>query len=283
MSAGDRPGGRSRNGQTARLRSPDGGREDPIRTAQTTLAPPPPPPLPGAGTALFFDLDGTLVDLVARPEETTADAALRTLLAAARDRLEGRLAIVSGRSLAQLDAILGDLARHLVLAGSHGAELRLNGETLCPPRPAGLDAATAAMRAFAAGREGLLLEEKSFGTAFHYRLAPSLEPGVRRFARTLAQECDLFVQEGKMMVELRLAGHDKGEAVRRLMAAPPLAGGVPVFAGDDLTDESGFAAAGALGGYGVLVGAARPSAARFGLPDPGAVRRWLAAMTAAAA
>lgn len=262
-------------------------REGPIRTEPSDAAPPrpaaaapqaAPPPLSGDEAALFFDLDGTLVESLARPDDVVADGALLELLRAANGRLAGRLGIVSGRSLAQLSDIFGSLAEELVMAGSHGAEMRLGGETFRPERPPTLDAVTEAMRAFAGAHAGVLLEAKSFGTALHYRLAPETEEEARRFARGLAAGRDLFVQEGRMMVELRAGGCDKGSAIRRLMAAPLLAGRVPVFAGDDLTDESGFAAVAALGGYGVLVGERRPSAARFHLDDPQAVRRWLAAL-----
>lgn len=255
-------------------------REGPIRTEPMIAAPPQsaPPRVSGNESALFFDLDGTLVELMARPDDVVADRELLELLRVANVRLEGRLAIVSGRSLAQLSDIFGDLAERLVLAGSHGAEVRLAGETFHPERPPALDVVTEAMRAFVDAHAGVVLEVKSFGTAFHYRLAPEMETEARRFARALAAGYGLFVQEGKMMVELRAGGYDKGSAIRRLMAAPMLAGRVPVFAGDDLTDESGFEAVDALGGYGVLVGERRPSAARFHLDDPRAVRRWLAAV-----
>lgn len=249
--------------------------EEYIQTAPTTIKPLVPPPDLVEGTALFLDLDGTLVDLVENPEAVFADADLRAVLDGLHARMAGRLAIVSGRSVAQLDRILGTLAGEILLAGSHGAEIRCDGIVERPERPVALDRATEAMRAFVAGHAGVLIEEKSFGTAFHYRRTPETGPEAETFARHLAQRLGLFVQPGKMMIELRSGGHDKGGAIRALMARAPLSGALPVFAGDDLTDESGFEAAAALGGYGVLVGAARPSAARFRLDDPRAVRAWL--------
>ncbi|MGE4431805.1 MAG: trehalose-phosphatase [Sphingobium sp.] len=234
----------------------------------------PRPPL-DRHVSLFLDLDGTLVDLIDRPDDVVADPPLRALLEAVRHRLEGRLAIVSGRSLAQLDRILGPVAADVILSGSHGTEFRRDGVTHAPPRSAALDRAGKDMRLFAQDHEGVLLEEKSYGIGLHYRMAPAMGGAARALAASLARTYDLFAQEGHDMVELRPPGHDKGQAIRYLMEAPPMAGQPPVFLGDDLTDETGFAVVAALGGHGVLVGAARPSAAAYRLCDPAHVRNWL--------
>lgn len=251
---------------------------------RSPVAPSPAPALPRPsaalldGASLFLDLDGTLLDLEDRPEDVRADAALRALLGALGARLDGRLAVVSGRSLAQIDAILGDAAETLAVSGSHGCEHRWNGVEARPARPAALDHAAERFHAFAKGRPGLLVEEKSFGVALHYRLAPEAEAEAeaRALAAALADELDLCLQPGKMVAELRVAGGDKGRVVHRLMDRPPMRGTRPVFIGDDVTDEAGFAAARALGGHGILVGAARASAADHGLESPAALRAWLA-------
>ena len=128
----------------------------------------------------------------------------------------------------------------------------------------------------AGGRPGLLVEEKSFGVALHYRLAPEAEAEARILAAALAEELDLCLQPGKMVAELRVAGGDKGRVVHRLMDRPPMRGTRPVFVGDDVTDEAGFVAARALGGHGVLIGAARATAADHRLDSPAALRAWLA-------
>lgn len=201
---------------------------------------------------------------------------MRDLLHALHARFIGRVAIVSGRSIAQIDAILGPVAQLLALSGSHGGEWRIDGETFLPERPHALIDATRAMREFAIAQPRILLEEKSLGTAFHFRSAPDLAAEALRFTRALAGQFGLFLQQGKMMVELRPAGHDKGSALRGLMQFAPLAGAEPVFAGDDVTDEDGFAAAQELGGYGVLVGDPRPTLARYRLSGTAAVREWLA-------
>lgn len=226
--------------------------------------------------SLFLDLDGTLLDLVDRPDQVVADAALRALLIRLNGRLGGRLAIVSGRSIAQMEGILGDAAGLLRLAGSHGIELRAGNANVRPPRPATLDLAEKRLRRFAAMHPPLLVEGKSYGVALHYRMVPAMEEAALACAADVAASLGLVVQPGNMMVELRPIGADKGDAVRLLMQAAPMAGGKPVFIGDDLTDEAGFGAAMALNGDGILVGGPRPSAARFRLADPAAVRQWLA-------
>lgn len=205
-----------------------------------------------------------------------ADAAVVALLARLIERLEGRLAIVSGRSLQQVDRILGDIAGEMAVSGSHGCEHRWQGVVAYPERPASLDTAASRFHAFAAGRDGVLVEEKSFGVALHYRLNPAAGAEAAALADALGDTLDLHVQRGKMMVELRVGGGDKGLAVRRLMARPPMMGTRPVFAGDDLTDEAGFVAARAAGGHGILVGQPRETAADYGIASPAALRGWLA-------
>ena len=240
---------------------------------------PPPPSSLLEGASLFIDFDGTLVEIMEQPDAVTADDALRDLLGALCTVFSGRVAIVSGRSLGQLDEMLGPVAQTLALSGSHGIEHRWNGVTANPIRPATLDAATEALRDFIARHPGALIEPKSYGIALHYRQAPDIGPAAQAVAARLAEEHGLALEHGKMVVELRVAGGDKGVAVRRLMARPPMAGTRPLFIGDDLTDEGGFEAAQALGGAGILVGEYRTTAAEYGIPDVAAVRDWLASAT----
>jgi trehalose 6-phosphate phosphatase len=120
-----------------------------------------------------------------------------------------------------------------------------------------------------------LVEEKPLGVALHFRTAPDGEAMCVARVTTLARDAGLYVQGGKMMNDARAGGGDKGSAVRRIMAEPGFAGTRPVFVGDDVTDEPGFAAAAALSGAGVLVGEPRSSAARYRLPSVTATRRWL--------
>jgi trehalose 6-phosphate phosphatase len=226
------------------------------------------------GAALFLDFDGTLVELADAPDAIEVPVELRPLLDRLAARLDGRLAIVSGRSM-------DDLERHvrhegIALSGSHGLEFRRVGRAEpAPSPPPGLDAARAEIAAFAAAAPGLLVEEKPAGVALHYRLAPEREGSVAAFMVELAGRTGLAVQPGKMVVELRAPGGDKGDALRALMAEPGFAGARPLFVGDDLTDEHAFEAAAAMGGGGILVGPARPTAAAWRLDDVAAVARWL--------
>lgn len=226
------------------------------------------------GAALFLDFDGTLVDLAETPDSIRVSPALEPMLQRLQRRLGGRLAIVSGRSLADLERHLP--ASGIAFSGSHGLELRLAGGSALPLSvPAGLDDACDKVRAFAAGADGLLVEEKPAGIALHYRRAPAEGPRVEAFMGALARRHGFAVQRGKMVVELIPMGATKGDALRAFMTEPHFAGARPVFVGDDLTDEHGFIAAVALGGAGVLIGPERPTAARYRLPSVAAVADWL--------
>lgn len=236
---------------------------------------PPPPSISAAGHALFVDFDGTLVPIADRPDDVVVDEDLLALLAGLAGCFGDRLTIVSGRSIAQLDALIGPAAAGLPLVGSHGMESRRHGVLSQPPRGAGLDAATRAVRDYAATHPGLIVEEKSLGTALHYRAAPDLEPETRRAAAAIGAAHGLAVQNGKMMVELRGPGRDKGSAVAGLMAQRSWKDCVPVMIGDDLTDEPAFVVAETIGGFSILIGPERETAARCGLPDVAALRDWL--------
>ncbi len=234
-----------------------------------------PPTRLSATDSLFLDFDGTLVELADNPEAVHVSAALADRLDALAAHMPGRLAIVSGRSIAQLDALFGPQAQHFTLAGSHGAERRTpeDGHSQ-PERPAHLATATEEMQAVAQAHD-LYFETKSFGAGLHYRRNPDAEPLALREAAAIAERHGLTLQPGKMMVEVRLPG-DKGQAIETLMETPAMRGTVPIFLGDDVTDEDGFAAAAALGGAGVLVGPMRETAAHYRLPDVAAVHQWLA-------
>ncbi|MGZ8311661.1 MAG: trehalose-phosphatase [Allosphingosinicella sp.] len=236
------------------------------------LSPPPSDLL--AGAALFLDFDGTLVDLAETPDSIRVAPELAPLLERLRRLLGGRLAIISGRSLT-------DLERHVPLggiafSGSHGLELQLTDGTRLPLSvPVGLDDVHDRVLQFATRDSGLLVEDKPAGIALHYRRAPSLGSAARDFMETLAQERGWAVQHGNMVVELRPDGATKGDALRAFMTEPEFAAARPVFVGDDLTDEHGFEAAAAHGGAGVLVGPPRPSAALYRLDSVAAVADWL--------
>lgn len=235
----------------------------------------PPPPLDPIRHALLLDFDGTLVELVDRPDAVVLDDRLAALLVRLVGTFDGRVALVSGRSMAQLDGFLDGRVPGLALVGSHGAELRVASRAIAPERPAALVAAERAARAAFEGEGGIVIEVKSLGMAIHYRLAPGKAAAAYDVAAPFAGQDGLMLQEGKMMVELRAGGNDKGSGIAALLAQPLFQGATPIFAGDDVTDEAGFVAASAHGGAGVLVGAERDTAARYRLPDVAAVHRWL--------
>ena len=121
---------------------------------------------------------------------------------------------------------------------------------------------------------GALLERKARGFALHFRRRRTAGAALERAARAIVGDADThFVQAGSMAWEVKPRGADKATAVVALMARPPFAGRVPVYVGDDVTDEDGIRAAQRAGGIGLRV----PDV--FG--DAAGVRAWLAALAAA--
>jgi trehalose 6-phosphate phosphatase len=238
------------------------------------MVPLPPPDTLLDDAALFLDFDGTLVELAETPDRIRVPPALEPMLRRLRRRLKGRLAIVSGRSIADLERHLPNAG--IAFSGSHGLELKLAGGAALPLSvPAGIDDVRARAHAFAAATKGLLAEDKPAGIALHYRQAPDAGAEVLDFATGLARRHGFAVQPGKMVAELVPMGATKGDALRAFMTEPEFAGARPWFVGDDLTDEHGFAAAAEMGGAGVLVGPLRATAAAYRLPSAAAVRDWL--------
>jgi trehalose 6-phosphate phosphatase len=242
-------------------------------SADTPRHPLPSPPLVAPDWALFLDVDGTLLDFADTPGGVRVPAQLPATLAALHRHLDGALALVSGRALAQLDALFAPLV--LPAAGLHGLELRNSG-LHAHPRPVALDGVLAAARGLAAKYPGALIEDKGIALALHWRAAPAAEEPLHEFASSALIELPGYhLQPGNGVVELRPDGRHKGEAVLALLASPPFQGRRPVFVGDDITDENGFAAVACHGGFGVLVGQRQPSAARYALHDPSQVLAWL--------
>jgi len=235
----------------------------------------PPPRLLADENSVLLDFDGTLVEIVDRPNAVVIDSELSALVRRLNGTFHSRVALVSGRSVAQLKTFLGVALEGIAIVGSHGAEVHVGAWRVSTIRPPALIAAERTIQATFADKDGVIVEVKSLGVAVHYRLAPDVESAARALADRIATESGLAVQAGKMMIELRAAGHDKGGGIATLMTQPPFIGTVPVFAGDDITDEAGFVAVEELGGIGVLVGPARPTAARYRLDDVAAVRAWL--------
>jgi len=238
---------------------------------------PSPPPLaslaPAGKVALFLDFDGTLVEIAAGPEEIQVPFQLAERLGTLAEKLEQRLALVSGRSPADLARHLGPLS--IAHAGSHGiARFRADGTALGALAEGLPPAAEQALAAFAE-RTGILLERKSHGAALHFRARPEQAEAARDHAGTVAGQNGLVVKQGKGVVELVRPGANKGGAVDCFMAEPEFASAVPVFVGDDLTDEDGFRAVQARGGYGVIVGDRAETCADYRLNQVEDVYRWL--------
>lgn len=233
--------------------------------------------------ALFLDVDGTLLEIAATPQAVSVSDDLRRRLGILAAAGGGAVALVSGRSIADLDALFAPLA--LPCAGLHGFERRGASGTYSRrplPSAAALEAARGAMLDLARRHGELLLEDKRFALALHYRNAPHLEGTIVKAMEDVSARLagQLELQRGKMVVELRPSGVTKAEAVAAFLAEEPFAGRLPVFIGDDLTDEPAFEVVNRLGGVSVVVNATRPSAAHARLADVPAVHGWLAQLQA---
>lgn len=229
--------------------------------------------------ALFLDFDGTMVDIAPQPHAVHVPEPLFAVLRDVSRLLQGAVAVISGRPIAQLDAFLEPL--RLPVAGVHGAERRgADGRLhLLDTHP--LDHVEAAARALAAQHPGLLVENKRGSLALHYRQRPELEGlCLATMERAVAESPGLTLLRGKMVAEAKPGGASKGRAIEEFLREPPFAGRTPVFIGDDVTDEVGFSTVQRLGGIGIKVGEGASVAWRR-VPDPTALRRELEAAVAA--
>lgn len=233
--------------------------------------------LPEGDQALFLDVDGTLLEIAATPEAVQVSASLLQLLKDLEQRLGGALALVSGRSIHNLDELFAPL--RLCASGIHGCERRnAHGELTRPAFDAhALNHARAELRALVAAHPGLLFEDKGFAVAVHYRLAPELAAQVltamQKTCEALGERFEL--QAGKRVFEIRPAGWSKGTAITEFMREAPFAGRTPVFAGDDLTDEHGFEVVNELGGLSIRVGGPVQTRARLRIGSVSEMHAWL--------
>ena len=231
--------------------------------------------LSAPGAAVFLDFDGTLVDLAPTPDGVRVAPGVIEALALLAERHGGALALISGRPVAQIDAMLAPLV--LPVAGVHGVERRGADGQLHVAATPDVAPVLARARALAAMYPGLLVERKRGAVALHYRLAPELEPLCLQEMTAAVQACPgVLLLHGKMVLEAKPAATDKGGAIAAFLQESPFAGRRPVFAGDDTTDEAGFAFVQQAGGQGVKVGSG-PSAATLRLASPGALRAALLA------
>ena len=231
--------------------------------------------------AFFLDLDGTLVEIAQQPAAVQVASELPSLIADLYAAATGAVALISGRSIADTDRLLR--IPQLPVAGQHGAERR-DARGRCH-RHAVDDSALEMLRAqvheWGRVHPGLLIEDKGLSIALHYRSAPELEQVLDLLARQAAGETNgtFQVQPGKMVVEIKPSGRDKGRAIEEYLGETPFSGRSPVFIGDDVTDEYGFLAVNARGGLSIKVGEGETAAA-LRLPSVGAVHAWLRSVLA---
>jgi len=237
----------------------------------------PPPPALARDCALFLDIDGTLAELAQTPDAVRVDEAVAQALPRLARELGGALALVTGRAITSADLLFPGL--NLAMAGQHGCERRdaAGAIHLHAPRKETYARLCKLFRALAKRHPELLIEDKGAAIALHYRAVPQLASHVHRTLRKSIREAVGYeLQAGKMLLEVRPEGRDKGAAIDDFMAETPFAGRLPVFVGDDLTDEHGFATVERLGGWTIKVGAGR-TMARYRLPSVAAVTHWLKA------
>jgi trehalose 6-phosphate phosphatase len=228
---------------------------------------------PYRNTALLLDLDGTLLDFAPTPETVVVPPGLLDALRTIRDQLDGALAVVTGRTIEMIDSLLGDVPH--AVAGEHGGAVRpgpgdaVQRPDLQAPPQSWLDRGAA----LATAHPGSRFEPKPRGFGMHFRLVPDAGPAIHQALTEMLTESDDFqLLSGQLMWEVRPRGVDKGHGVERLMQHEPFRGRLPVFIGDDVTDEDGLRVARAMGGAGLWVPDLFGSAA--------AVRAWLQATAA---
>lgn len=233
------------------------------------------PPSPSAAWAYFLDVDGTLLELARTPQAVHVGQEIVELIRALHAATGGAVALVSGRSLADLDQRFG--LGQISAAGQHGLERRdaaddIRRQALGPAPAARVIAGLAPLLRREAG---LLVEDKGFTVAVHYRRAPQLGARLAVLLQRIVSGMDGFeLQPGKFVIEIKPIGYSKGSAVEEFMSTAPFRDRMPVFIGDDLTDESAFAVVNRLGGLSIKVGAG-PTCAGYRLSDVPAVRGWL--------
>jgi trehalose 6-phosphate phosphatase len=229
------------------------------------------------GWALFLDVDGTLLEIAETPQSVHVPPTLRQLLVSLSLRLDGALALVSGRTLNDLDHLFAPL--RFCAAGVHGWERRQVTGCVSRPQldPRSLDCARDHLRRFAKRYPGLIVEDKGHALAVHFRRHPHLSAEVRDAVNAACRQLGgaFAVQAGKCVFEIRPEGCTKGTAVSAFMQEPPFSNRLPIYIGDDLTDEDAFAMVNAVGGISIKVGEHQRTLAQHCLPGVPQVLRWL--------
>ncbi len=227
--------------------------------------------------ALFLDVDGTLLEIAATPDRVRVPASLRNTLQISFEREHGALALLSGRSLDELDELFSPCI--FPASGKHGLEVRLpSGKVIRPEMDSSvLDRARRWLGMLQKDNRGLLLEDKGVALAMHYRLAPRLASEVEVVMNEMVVDLgeDFIVRPGKYVYELMPRGFDERSAIQMLMKEREFAGRTPVFVGDDPTDEVGFQAVNDMGGHSIRVGNLEKTAARYRFSSVSTVVAWL--------
>jgi trehalose 6-phosphate phosphatase len=227
-------------------------------------------------SAILLDVDGTIVDIAPTPRDVVVPQRLKKALKTLSHRTNGAIAFVSGRPLGDLDRLFGPLK--LAAVAGHGAEMRVSGRD----EPSRYDAPLGGdlrrqFQALVSRLDGVILEDKGYSLALHYRLAPQHADTVRE---AVAAACAVYpksaieVLPGKAVIEVKSSAFNKGTGVRELMRYPPFRGRSPVFIGDDVTDRAAFSVLSEFGGTGFSVGHKMPGLAGC-FPRPQDVREWL--------
>ena len=247
----------------------------------STPLPAPPLPAPNESWALFLDVDGSLIEFADRPELVSVSRTLLRLLHELHRQLDGALALVSGRSIVDLQRLFDQAP--WAMAGVHGLQLRhADGSR----RDIELDHAEQqrlrhAARQWVERVPEILLEDKGSAIALHDRSGDPAMPALHAAVEALLKDLpDYEAQPGRRVIEIKPAGMDKGKAVAELLARAPFQGRVPVYVGDDFTDEHAFATANLENGMSIRVGSREPSLAQYTLAGPAAVQAWLARVSA---
>ena len=194
-------------------------------------------------TAILLDIDGTLLDLMPTPREVWVPPGLSTTLNRLLERTSGALALVSGRSLNDIDLIFAPDEYPVI--GGHGAEMRVSADseavaTHAAPMDKELKRRLAAIAKLS---PGILLEDKGYSLALHYRLAPHAEKAIYAAVSLIRADlpnAPIEVLPGKSVCEIKHSGFNKASGVRQLMTHEPFKGRRPLFIGDDVTDEFGI-------------------------------------------
>ncbi|SFV29468.1 trehalose 6-phosphate phosphatase [Devosia crocina] len=226
--------------------------------------------------AIFTDFDGTLVDIAETPDAVHVSTELTDQINRATRDFDHAFAVITGREISDIDRFLSPL--QLPIAGAHGSQRRRadgSMEMLDDALVSGAEDIVRAIEPLAMAHPELLIEPKTGAVALHYRQAPELaDPCLRAMEEALHDHPEFALVKGKMVLEARPTGFDKGAALRAFMQEEPFAGRTPIFIGDDRTDEDAFRAAQELGGVGIKLGPGE-TAARLRIADVASVHALL--------